>query len=206
MAPEICAFPSLFLLAAETPRRLKKVAYALRVCREGDFGTARGTHTRWHFDDDAKIPIEANSGRLVPGAPRCRSHRKRRGAGDGQVLRSGIYPGCSEGSTGPVLDAQRPAASLNAARRAAASKHPFSSVRESGNPVAHRLPPVRRRITEAVRASRTRGRSRSIFARMWARCRVNCNGKRHLLINAHVSGVSRADSIASRSDAFTRDC
>ena len=66
------------LRVPQSPPRCRNPAKVEEGC-EKDFSTSRHTHThthtwRWHFD--AKIPIEANSGRLVPGAPLQKPQKK----------------------------------------------------------------------------------------------------------------------------------
>lgn len=58
--------------------------------------------------DDAKIPIEVNSGRLSSPLAAEAQEKKGRGAGEGQVLlrHRGYILGPFEGCTGPVLCAQ----------------------------------------------------------------------------------------------------
>ena len=78
------------LLARRNPAKVEE-GCPRSVYREGDFRHDAGhrTHAMAHFDD-AK---NTNRGEFRPAGPRlhrCRSHRKRRGAGDGQVLCSGI--------------------------------------------------------------------------------------------------------------------
>lgn len=138
----------------------------------------------------------------------CRSRRKRRGAGDGQVL--ALVSWLLQGCTGPVLDAQRQL-HLSIRRHREQPAVPLSFDRESGNPAGYLprmdLPGVRGRFgfllfTEAVKATRRvyTWTGNSIFARMWARCRVIVV-ESVTCWSVRVSGASRGDSIATRSNA-----
>lgn len=170
-APEISTFPE-FLRNLVDGRKVTLLAKAYGV------GFEKGVHRIPGHFDDAKIPIETNSGRLA-SCTTAEAAEKRRGAGDGQVL--ALVSWLLQGCTGPVLDAQR---QLHLSiRRHREQPVPLSFDRESGNPAGY-LPRmdllgVRGRFgflffTEAVKATRPvyTWTGNSIFARMWARCRV----------------------------------
>lgn len=169
--------------------------------------------------DDAKIPIEVNSGRLSSPLAAEAREKKGRGAGEGQVLlrHRGYILGPFEGCTGPVLCAQSQL--LLSIRRGYIYIYvytPFFSTSSQRKPPFEACPlflssPLSLGCTadeEEVGGGHVRlvvGRLWMrdtayriwIFARMWARCLGNCSGKRHLLIGMY---QVRAELIGCRGE------
>lgn len=170
--------------------------------------------------DDAKIPIEVNSGRLSSPLAAEAREKKGRGAGEGQVLlrHRGYILGPFEGCTGPVLCAQSQL--LLSIRRGYIYIYMCTPLsfrpRVRGNPRSKRVlsfsPLLSLSVVQRMRKRSGGGHVRLvvgrlwmrdtayriwIFARMWARCLGNCSGKRHLLIGMY---QVRAELIGCRGE------